>query len=101
MPAVAAYTQNCCVHDKEGPESPVQRETPYPKGHLDVLAAPYFHVLVIAANLVEIIFQDGEEATSKRGRPAQRCRLKTASSEKKQNKKKQACEFDVLQAGVT
>lgn len=56
MPAVAAHTQNCCVHSKEGHESPVQRETPYPKGHLDVLAAPYFHVLVIAANLVEIIF---------------------------------------------
>lgn len=79
MTTVAAHAQNCCVHNKEGPESPEQRETAHPKGHLDVLAAPYFHVFVIAANLVEIIFRDGEEATSKRGRPAQRCRLKTAS----------------------
>lgn len=79
MTAVTAHARNCRVHNKEGLESPEQRETPYPKGHLDVLAAPYFHVLVIAANLVEIIFRDGEEATSKRGRPAQRCRLKTAS----------------------
>lgn len=42
----------------------------YPEGHLNVLAAPYFHVLVIAADLVEIVFRDGEKATGECGRPA-------------------------------
>lgn len=42
----------------------------YPEGHLNVLAAPYFHVLVIAADLVEIVFRDGEKAASECGRPA-------------------------------
>lgn len=79
MTAVTAHTPNCRGQSEEGPESPEQWEKPYPKGHLDVLASPDFHVFIIAANLVEIIFRDGEEAASKRGRPAQRCHLKTAS----------------------
>lgn len=45
-------------------------------------------MFVIAANLVEVIFRNGEETTSKRGRPAERCRLKTASCFYKKKKKR-------------
>lgn len=60
------------MHNDGGPESQVMT---YPKGHLNVLAAPYFHVFIIAADLVEIIFRDGEKATSERGRPAENFEL--------------------------
>lgn len=55
----------------------------YPKGHLNVLATPYFHVLVIAADLVEVVFRDGEKATSECGRPADIFVRKRLQSKKK------------------
>lgn len=45
--------------------------TSYPEGHLNVLAAPYLHLFIVASDLVEIFFRDGEEAASKRGSPAE------------------------------
>lgn len=60
----------------------------YPKWHFNVLTAPYFHFFIIAANMVEIFFRDGEETTSKRGSPIEKfCESFLMISPKKQKKK--------------
>ena len=41
----------------------------YPKRHLEVLAAPDIHSLVVRADLVEVLPVDGEEAAGHGGRP--------------------------------
>lgn len=44
----------------------------YPEWHFNVLTTPYFHFLIIASNMVEIFFRDGEQTTSKRGSPTEK-----------------------------
>lgn len=46
--------------------------TSYPEWHFDVLTAPYFHFFIVASNMVEIFFRDGEETTSKCGSPIEK-----------------------------
>ena len=50
----------------------------YPKRHLEVLAAPDIHSLVVRADLVEVLPVDGEEAAGHGGRP-QRLRTVTVA----------------------
>lgn len=58
------------IHDSGLWESgcPARRAS-YPERHLNVLAAPDFHLLVVAPNVVEVFFRDRKEATGKCGRP--------------------------------
>ena len=51
----------------------------YPKGHLDVLAAPYVHALVVGAHFVEVGAIDGEQAASHGGRARRQRRVAVAS----------------------
>lgn len=45
--------------------------TSYPERHLNVLTAPYLHLFIVASDLVEIVFRDGEETASKCGSPVE------------------------------
>lgn len=49
-----------------------KRRDTYPKGHFNILTTPDFHFFIIASNVVEIFFWDGEEATSEGGGPTER-----------------------------
>lgn len=61
------------IYDSELWESgcPARRAS-YPERHFNVLAAPDFHLLIVAPNVVEVFFRDRKEATGKRGRPEEK-----------------------------